>query len=259
MDEARSYCKSVGKRLPREEEWQFAATGGGEGTQVYPWGDSPPGPDMVPAQVTGTVFPGPEHVGKHPAGASPFGIQDLIGNVWQMTDEYQDTHTRSVILRGGANYRPSSSMWYFPMVDGNCVAGHCGWTTNQIHNKYFLMNSRYVSPNHARLQTLAAWDMRQRPYSRRVSFICPIINPTPPSSSLLALSPAHLGACMPCMAHPDRPAPLQRCACDLGRAGAGRHRRLPVRRGRAGERQSGLRRQEPVRPISGAGCERHAG
>ena len=43
------------------------------------------------AQVTGTVFPGPEHVGKYPAGASPFGVLDMIGSVWQMTDEYQDT------------------------------------------------------------------------------------------------------------------------------------------------------------------------
>ena len=60
-----------------------------------------------------------------------------------MTDEYQDTHTRSVILRGGANYRPKSSIWYFPQTDGNCATGHCGMTTNIVHNKYFLMNARY--------------------------------------------------------------------------------------------------------------------
>ena len=50
----------------------------------------------------------------------------------QYTDEFQDDHTRYVILRGGSNYRPSGSMWYFP---------------NQIelstHNKYFLMDARY--------------------------------------------------------------------------------------------------------------------
>ena len=38
----------------------------------------------------------------------------MIGNVWQMTDEYADGHTRSVILRGGSNYRPSGSGWYLP-------------------------------------------------------------------------------------------------------------------------------------------------
>ena len=133
--QARAYCKSLGKRLPKEEEWQFAATGGGDGAQLYPWGDNPPNASTTPKQVTGTDFPGPEPVGKYPAGASPFGVMDLIGSVWQMTDEYQDAHTRSVIVKGGANYRPSSSVWYFPMQDSKCVTGHCGWTTNLIHNK----------------------------------------------------------------------------------------------------------------------------
>ena len=147
MDEARAYCKSVGKRLPHEEEWLFAANGGGNSTAPYPWGSDDPTKDpmkYMPQQVTGNVFPGPEHVGKYPAGNSPFGVQDLIGNVWQYTDEYQDTHTRSVIVKGGTNYRPSSSMWYFPMIGtGNCGVGHCGSFQNKLHNKYFLMNSRY--------------------------------------------------------------------------------------------------------------------
>jgi len=118
------------------------ATGGGDREQPYPWGYSDPDNTRAPQQITGTVFTGPEAVGKYPAGASPFGVQDMIGSVWQMTDEYRDTHTRSVILKGGCNYRPSGSMWYFPMTPSKC-GGHCGWTTNQLHNKYFLMNSRY--------------------------------------------------------------------------------------------------------------------
>ena len=56
----------------------------------------------------------------------------MVGNVWQYTDEVRDEHTRAVILRGGSNYRPSGSSWYFP---------------NQIelstHNKYFLFSDRY--------------------------------------------------------------------------------------------------------------------
>jgi hypothetical protein len=145
MEEAKAYCAAQGKRLPHEEEWQFAANGGGDSTQPYPWGFDEPNATtkFTPAQRTGTVFPGPEKVGSYPLGASPFGILDMVGNVWQMTDEYEDTHTRSVILRGGSNYRPSSSIWYFPLTDGSCAKGHCGMTTNLVHNKYFLMNSRY--------------------------------------------------------------------------------------------------------------------
>ena len=87
MDEARAYCKAVGKRLPSEEEWTFAATGGGDSEQPYPWGYAEPtnSSSHIPAQVTGNVFHGPEPVGKYPKGASPFGVLDLIGGVWLRT------------------------------------------------------------------------------------------------------------------------------------------------------------------------------
>lgn len=50
----------------------------------------------------------------HPSGASSFGIMDLIGNVYQWTDEYLDEHTRTAVVRGGNYYQPQGSMWYFP-------------------------------------------------------------------------------------------------------------------------------------------------
>ena len=51
----------------------------------------------------------PANVDAHPNGASPFGVQDLVGNVWQWTDEYTDEHTRAAILRGGSHYQPQGS------------------------------------------------------------------------------------------------------------------------------------------------------
>ena len=52
------------------------------------------------------TFQRPEEIGRHPLSASPFGVEDLVRHVWQYTSEFQDAHTRSVILRGGSSYGP---------------------------------------------------------------------------------------------------------------------------------------------------------
>ena len=56
----------------------------------------------------------PTDVDAFPKGASPFGVMDLVGNVWQWTDEYLDEHSRGGILRGGSYFKPQGSNWYFP-------------------------------------------------------------------------------------------------------------------------------------------------
>lgn len=58
----------------------------------------------------------PSDVSAHPKAASPFGVEDLVGNVWQWTDEYVDDHTRAGILKGGSHYQPQGSHWYFPQA-----------------------------------------------------------------------------------------------------------------------------------------------
>jgi len=62
-------------------------------------------------------------VDAHPNGASPYGVMDMVGNVWQWTDEYVDDHTRAAILRGGSHYRPLGSIWYFPQAYRNSQHG----------------------------------------------------------------------------------------------------------------------------------------
>jgi formylglycine-generating enzyme required for sulfatase activity len=44
----------------------------------------------VPIPDKGRTMRSPEDVEEHPSGASPFGVMDLVGNVWQLTDEYVD-------------------------------------------------------------------------------------------------------------------------------------------------------------------------
>jgi len=113
IEDARAYAQWTGKRLPREWEWQYAAQGA-DG-RLYPWGNEWSA-DAVPTPDKSRKMRGPDDVAAHPKGASPFGVEDLVGNVWQWTDEYVDEHTRAGILRGGSYYQPAGSHWYFPQA-----------------------------------------------------------------------------------------------------------------------------------------------
>ena len=113
LEDARAYAHWAGKRLPHEWEWQYAAQG--TDARLYPWGNEWNG-QAVPEPDKGRELVPPADVDAHPKGASPFGVMDLTGNVWQWTDEFIDPHTRAAALRGGSYYQPQGSHWYFPQA-----------------------------------------------------------------------------------------------------------------------------------------------
>ena len=125
-EDAKAYATWAGKRLPTEVEWQYAAqtSAGNE----WPWKQVKPvtrKQETITATLTVSSLEGidPRHcnlgngkpykVGSYPKGANPFGLQDLVGCVWQMTNDlYMNGSYRYIMMKGGSYFKPSSSWWY---------------------------------------------------------------------------------------------------------------------------------------------------
>jgi formylglycine-generating enzyme required for sulfatase activity len=135
--ESEAFCNWAGGHLPTEAQWEKAARWTGTHPNVYPWGDA--WDQQKCNNWYDSLYPGYQTapVGSYPSGVSPYGCQDMAGNVWEWVQDWYVSYAGSTcpfdytnssrVLRGGS--------WFDYDFDDRCAyrygynpsSAYCGY------------------------------------------------------------------------------------------------------------------------------------